>query len=817
MPVAADLFVPNAEAAEQVGTACAALCQSDVRLCDEMPTGLLAITGASAAAYVGNKAVTTATPQIFRIEPSSVRPGRAVTIQGTNLIPAGSDPGKQPPTVTVNDLPAAVISASPSAVTVRIPVDAPISEPGSPATVVLIGDAGGRFRAQSTLVVLRDAVVLTQLVPATAAPGDVVTLIGRGFLNAAALPPADDVAVDPPLVVLGVTGTGVAARELARVSASDAHDTRLTFTMPAVNADPATRLSVIVMRGSLTSDPLSMLLATAPAPPSEAGPLRPSKVDATQGFALGVGVATISGVRLGTAVSFTEPKPVQVWAQETKISLCATSEQVYSALDISVDTAASYGVASFSDKFGLAQSCDRLAYSLYLVVRATKYSPLTVPTDVALNSRTQQTPNLDPQGFVRQYGDKYVSGIVKGGEFAAVLAINTSSEEIKQQITNSLAVSAEAGELSASVQNNVTQTLNKHSSQLHLTILTSIRGGAPNTVPVSQSATSLDPAHPETATGQDVAGILTAARTFPDTVTDQNAWPLTAQLADYYQLPGASELFRYIHSDRGLDGPFMVLAQLSLLRRQLVAQLGRVSAVLANPFGYVEPGASVQTRFTDLRAQLQEAIERLDRDSAEYADQVAGNGGAAGTVSPDTSRYLTKTVTWPTRPALPAYRIRPVDQKLYISAPTTADNGSDPSAPARQPTDSPVLAEPHPDDPRQQWLIPDLGTGRFTMQNAATRLYAANINGESTPLVQTADPTTANAQWTLFDNQSFGMLGPAISGNIVSSIADGRVLNALGDHRGRNTLIGVYHLTWEPNSQWLFERVEPAEKSPPTT
>jgi hypothetical protein len=57
---------------------------------------------------------------------------------------------------------------------------------------------------------------------------------------------------------------------------------------------------------------------------------------------------------------------------------------------------------------------------------------------------------------------------------------------------------------------------------------------------------------------------------------------------------------------------------------------------------------------------------------------------------------------------------------------------------------------------------------------------------------------------------------PALSGNIVSSIADGRVLNALGDQRA-NTLVGVYHMTWEPNSQWLFERVERTETSPPTT
>jgi hypothetical protein len=68
-----------------------------------------------------------------------------------------------------------------------------------------------------------------------------------------------------------------------------------------------------------------------------------------------------------------------------------------------------------------------------------------------------------------------------------------------------------------------------------------------------------------------------------------------------------------------------------------------------------------------------------------------------------------------------------------------------------------------------------------------------------------------------FDSRPLGVLDPALSGNIVSSIADGRVLNALGDQRGPNTLVGVYHMTWEPNSQWLFERVERTETSPPTT
>ena len=133
-----------------------------------VPSGLLAVTSAAAAAYVGNKAIAAASPQIARVDPGSARPGQTVTLLGSNLVPAGADaptPNPTPPapapapavTVTVDGVPAPLVgSATASAVAVRVPVGALTSTAGRPAAVELVSGTSGSARAQTTLVVQAD-------------------------------------------------------------------------------------------------------------------------------------------------------------------------------------------------------------------------------------------------------------------------------------------------------------------------------------------------------------------------------------------------------------------------------------------------------------------------------------------------------------------------------------------------------------------------------------------------------------------------------------------------------------------------------------
>ena len=766
-----------------------------------VPAGLLALTGASAAAYVANKAVTTGTPQITRVDPSLARAGQTVTLLGSNLVATGADTQDRLPTVTVNDITAAVVGApSASAVTVRVPVATPASPTGQSASVLLVSDAGGMARAQATLVVAADEIVLSQLAPTTAAPGSAITLSGRGFLAPQALPPADDVSVDIPLVVISTAASSATpGRELARVSATEATDTRLTFSMPAVSAGPASRLTVTIVRGSLTSAPLSLLLGTAPSPGGEPAPLGPRTVDAAEGFRLGSGVATVSAEPRPSAVTLTPPEPVVSWVESTRITLCETSQQLYSALELAVDTSASYGAASMDNKFSVAQTCDKLASSLYLVVRALKYSPLTIAKDITLTAEARTLlDNENYADFFMRFGDAFVTGIVRGGEYAAVLAIDSNSEDTTREIKNSLGLTGAFGDFSASVQTNVANTLKQHSQQLQVHVVTSSRGGAPAASP----ATTTD-----LGSAREADDILTAVRTFPATVDDSHAFPLTAQLSEYTELAmiNPQGLLDYLYGPQGLlVVARKTLSDLAATRALLVAQLARARAVLSNPFGYITPPAELRRQFEQYQTKIQSTLDEMPAAAAEYAHHVAVYGDATG-VKP---RAITppKKLEAPPRVPRPTYLIRSYvnNRALALSLAPPSNQPTTATAPATlelQPAD--------PTDPRQLWVIPDLGAGQFTIQSAWSGEYASYASGIHT----TRDADDASTKWTLwaslFRRDDAWVVAPASNA--------GGVMNAAGNQYGPRTPIILWGFNYGDNCYWIFEPHDPTTPPSPET
>jgi hypothetical protein len=716
----------------------------------------------------------------------------------------------------VNGIGAAVLAAGPAAVTVRIPSDATVSEPGKPAVVELVSDDAGLTRTEATLVVNADAITLAQLTPATPAPGSTVTLTGRGFLSAGALGGGGDggdggVPVDPPVVVLAAAGNGSTGGELARVSPAGSTDTTLTFPMPALAVAAATPLTATVVRGLLSSGPLPLVLGALPRRPGQLPMAGPRSVDAAAGFDYGDGVATISGARrTNQAVHCTRPATTQRtgWSQQIQISLCETVQEVYDALDISVDTTASYGLASMSDKFSLAQSSQRTGFSLHLVVLATVRSPLCLARDVSLTKEARDIlvhPGFDT--FYGQFGDKFVSGLVVGGEYSAVLSLETSSDDDKQTLKNSLGVAVQLGKLDASVQSEVTKTLNRFSGRLSMKLFQRSRGGSPAsvasagglpTVPVDGAG----PAAPDLRTANDV---FSAAIGFPGTVTYRTAQPVVAQLSNYSELalPDAPAFVRFLTDSGGLysaDGPLKKLDDFAAERAALIADLGRARALLRNPFGYVDAPQRLLDRFGPVAEELSQQIATLDRTVAGYLQVVESDPTTAPRL--DVPRHT--PVPWPRRTADTAYLISSlVGDHLAVSAP--------PDDPANGPEGPLVLAPENAADPRQVWLAPDLGTGQFRIRNVFTGLYVAHA-GDSVQLRQTSNPEDATL-WTM--SVVGGGVGFFPAGD------PGLAVNAEGDGGwDRGTHVVLYHTryaqmfgTLAANFLW---RVEPVTVQPPS-
>lgn len=332
-----------------------------------------------------------------------------------------------------------------------------------------------------------------------------------------------------------------------------------------------------------------------------------------------------------------------------------------------------------------------------------------------------------------------------------------------------------------------------------MTILTSRQGGVdPSPLATTGETTAGPPAADRadpgrTITGQEATDLLNAVRVFPTKVNSDNAWPLIAQLSSYLDLdlPSAPAFADYLHGSHGVDEPTEALEALGVRRKELVADLARVRAVLANPFGYTERADHVAARLEPIRAGLVAGIDELEALAQRYATAVAEAGDATRVTAPTLPDRA--PITLPSRPPLASYLIllRVGNGTLAMAVPEDLTGGL-------------VLAEKNPDDPRQAWLVPDLGPGRFSLRSSATGLYATNPPGGG-QITQGADGKGDAAQWTLGTGWPFdGGSGYTA----VFNVGDGKVLNAYGDQYGPGTHVGSWGFTLTDNALWTFQHIE---------
>ena len=686
-----------------------------------VPSGLLAVTSAAALTYVGNKAVTSATPAIARFTPSVVRPGQPTMLGGSNLMATAT--GAADPTVTIGGAPAPVIGApSPSSVSVRVPMGITTVAGGQQTPVTLVADPSGSATATSSVMVVPDAVTLTDVTPSGPAPGALVVLHGAGFLDANAVQPAEaGVPVDPPVVVFETAADG---KELARVTldgtaAVAPTDSELRITMPALNVGAFTQLRVSVARGTLTSTKLPLLMgAGSPAPAPAAPALTPKVIDArATGVTYGSGVFTLNGEMLTSAVTFDAPTATPAFESTTSITLCTSREEVYTALGITVDTQASYGMASVSNKFSWAQSKDIITTDLVLVVRASVTSaPLALGNPALTSDARTVLESGDTAGFVRRFGDRFVSAMVLGGEYIGLLTIQTRTEQDKLTIADTLSASADGGEFSGSVQTSVTSTLNQYSDQLNLRCFVYQQGGG---TPAGGGAPTPD-------------AIMEAVLDFRNTVTADNAYPLQASLSDYGELALPNPQ-AWLDAQDGLTPARQHLLLLWTSILQMQCDLQQVQYVLDNTDLFIEPATQLTASMQTVQSQLQSAISTATQAATDYVTAVLQQG-TASLVAPPTAP-AEAPISWPTLAPIPAFRLLHEENlALALSVPVDGD-----------PNGQLVFEPADGQDPAQQFQITSLTQVPISLINVKSGLMMTRT-ADSNKIVQSSN-TDTSVQW----------------------------------------------------------------------
>ncbi len=220
----------------------------------DIPGFLAGLTGASAAAYVANKAAISNAPTIAQVIPAVARIGQRVTAHGTNLHAAAAADAKT--TVTVNGFPATVEPTDVQAdhVTFTIPPPTAGTYPNDRQVGLAVTTvAGATVVKPDGVTVHEDQITLTGTHPKTVKPGDKFTIIGSGLFDAAELTPAGTPVKDAkgPIITLDAGAGAVECSYPNGAPSLSDNNSHIAVTVPADTA--AGNYNVTVQRNGLTA------------------------------------------------------------------------------------------------------------------------------------------------------------------------------------------------------------------------------------------------------------------------------------------------------------------------------------------------------------------------------------------------------------------------------------------------------------------------------------------------------------------------------------------------------------------------------------
>jgi hypothetical protein len=144
-----------------------------------------------------------------------------------------------------------------------------------------------------------------------------------------------------------------------------------------------------------------------------------------------------------------------------KLQRVESTEELETHLGISAEASGGVGLFSASARFDFARDCKVRATSLVLLVTATEQFGFEQIDEPRLAPDAGDLVD-DSTLFAERYGDSFVRGIEKGGQFFGVLRIDTRSEESRQQVNTELQGSY--GAFSADVNATLSSVARKYNA-----------------------------------------------------------------------------------------------------------------------------------------------------------------------------------------------------------------------------------------------------------------------------------------------------------------------------------------------------------------
>jgi len=319
------------------------------------------------------------------------------------------------------------------------------------------------------------------------------------------------------------------------------------------------------------------------------------------GMDYGVGYDELKVERRGDAVTRTAPEPVTGAAGQTVdfyLDRIESLEDLETALGLALQGSAGFGLFTTSAKSRFAENARFNSYALFLLVRVNVTNEFRQMRDVTLKQ-----PALDlltagrAARFREQYGDVYVSGILTGGEYFAVLEVHTESVEEMKAVAREVESSVGVGGAGFSASAQFSASLRAVTEGRQVKVSSFQAGGADTRV-----ATTADE-------------IIDKAVGFAAQVAADKGVPYAVELQDYRTLD-MPDVPNWVDLDNARD----VLQRYATQRSFLVPMLNNLDYILLHQDEFEIADDSQVDELNAVREQFRTTVNAITSAASRAAD-----------------------------------------------------------------------------------------------------------------------------------------------------------------------------------------------------
>lgn len=313
-----------------------------------------------------------------------------------------------------------------------------------------------------------------------------------------------------------------------------------------------------------------------------------------EGMKLGFGYDLVSGTPLTSPAAQGSISPITgAGGQlvESHLVRITDLDALHQALGVNVDSGGSYFGASADVKVNYTKECNVSRFSTHVLVGVTVVdafenfdAPALSPDAIAL---LQANNNVR---FRQRFGDVFIDGLRKGGEYFAAFEINSVDESVREDIAVHVEAAFNSPTAAAHLDTDISKSMSNTSSHCEVRVHVFQNGSVDHT-------------------DQSLEEILQKAHDFPPTVAGPLAVPFAVSLADYTTLALPNDQFNFLDIQNQRD----VLAEHARKRFDFLMLLSDLSYIRQHPDDFV--GADPDKLGAQI-AKVTEDINVMEREAS---------------------------------------------------------------------------------------------------------------------------------------------------------------------------------------------------------